>query len=358
MHRVFASPGRYVQGRRAAASLPAEMEAAGLAGPVLILAGNSAREQLVPAWSEALDNPTVEAFGGESTAAEIDRVKQVAERAGAKTVVAAGGGKLIDTARAAASELSLGLVVCPTVASTDAPASAVSVIYSAEGVVETYRFYPRNPDLVLVDAEVIARAPARFLVAGMGDALATWFEARACAEARAQNQKGGLATEAGLAIARLCYDTLLADAAAARRDVERQAVTPAFERIVEANTLLSGLGFESGGLAAAHSIHNGLTVEPRAHETLHGEKVAFGVIVQLVLEGRDQDELQTVIELAKKLGLPTTLADLGCGGLTQEAIRAVAERAVAEDETIHHEPFDVDAAMVVDAIRAADAAGS
>ena len=49
------------------------------------------------------------------------------------------------------------------------------------------------------------------------------------------------------------------DGVAAARDVEVDALTPALERVVEANTLLSGLGFESGGLCIAHAVHNGLT---------------------------------------------------------------------------------------------------
>ena len=143
------------------------------------------------------------------------------------------------------------MVNCPTVASSDAPCSALSVIYTDQGVFQEYRFYRKNPDLVLVDTQVIAEAPPRLLVAGMGDALATWFEAKTCVDGRIKNMRGGASTLSAAALARLCYDTLLADGAAAVRAVETRVVTPALERLVEANTLLSGLGFESSGLAAA-----------------------------------------------------------------------------------------------------------
>ena len=138
------------------------------------------------------------------------------------------------------------------------------------GVFQEYRFYRKNPDLVLVDTEVIAQAPPRLLVAGMGDALATWFEARTCVAGHVKNMRGGGSTGSAAALAELCYKTLIEDGAAALRAVETKVVTPALEQLVEANTLLSGLGFESSGLAAAHAVHNGLTVAPGTHPYLLG----------------------------------------------------------------------------------------
>ena len=81
-----------------------------------------------------------------------------------------------------------------------------------------------------------------------------------------KNLRGGLSTQSALALAKLCYRTLLADGADALRSVQAQVVTPALERLVEANTLLSGIGFESSGLAAAHAIHNGLTTASATHD--------------------------------------------------------------------------------------------
>ena len=214
-----------------------------------------------------------------------DRASQGGCPGAARTIVGAGGGKVLDTARAAAADLGLPVVNCPTVASSDAPCSALSVIYTEEGIFQQYRFYRKNPDLVLVDTEVIAQAPPRLLVAGMGDALATWFEAKTCVEGYVKNMRGGGSTRSAAALAELCYKTLLEDGAVALQAARTKVVTPALERLVEANTLLSGLGFESSGLAAAHAIHNGLTVAPGTHPYFHGEKVAFGLLVQLVMEG-------------------------------------------------------------------------
>jgi len=256
-----------------------------------------------------------------------------------------------------ASGLKLPVVNCPTIASSDAPCSALSVIYSEGGAVEEYRVYARNPDLVLVDTEVVARAPARFLVAGMGDALATLLEARTCFDARVKNMRGGGSTLSALALAQLCYRTLIADGGAAKRAVEMDAVTPAMERVVEANTLLSGLGFESSGLAAAHSVHNGLTAVPETHAYLHGEKVAFGALTQLVLEGRPRPEVEELLTFSCEVGLPVALSQVGLEGCSRELVDKIAQRTVSPEETIHNEPFKVDASMAADAIRTADAMG-
>jgi glycerol dehydrogenase len=256
-----------------------------------------------------------------------------------------------------AADLVLPVVNCPTIASSDAPCSALSVVYTDEGVFEQYRIYRRNPDLVLVDTEVIAKSPARFLTAGMGDALATWFEAKACAASGVKNMRGGASTISALALAELCYKTLLADGAAALEAVGARETTPALERLVEANTLLSGLGFESSGLAAAHAIHNGLTTAPATHTYMHGEKVAFGVLAQLMLESQPQAIVEDVLAFSASVGLPLTFGDIGLENSPKDVLEQIARRSVAPGETIHNEPFPVSAKAVVDALNAANSAG-
>jgi glycerol dehydrogenase len=231
------------------------------------------------------------------------------------------------------------------------------VVYTEAGAWEAYRIYRRNPDLVLVDTSVIAGSPVRLLVAGMGDALATWFEAKACAESGAKNMRGGASTRTALALAELCYKTLLADGVAAIGALERREPNEALDRLVEANTLLSGLGFESSGLAAAHAIHNGLTAAPGTHAYMHGEKVAFGLLAQLMLESQPASVVEEVLAFANSVGLPTTLADIGIAHPEDELLEMVARRATAPGETIHNEPMTVSPKLVVDAIRAADSAG-
>jgi glycerol dehydrogenase len=361
MLSVFCSPSRYTQGRNATAALGQEMAALGLEGPALLVAGRSATRLLEAIWQrtfrEAGITHAVHPFGGECSLAEIERAKAAAQRQRAGVIVGAGGGKVLDTARAVAADLGLPVVNCPTVASSDAPCSALSVIYTDEGVFHEYRFYRKNPDLVLVDTQVIAHGPPRLLVAGMGDALATWFEAKTCVAGHVKNMRGGASTRSALALADLCYRTLLEDGADALRAAQAQVVTPALERLVEANTLLSGLGFESSGLAAAHAIHNGLTAAPATHAYFHGEKVAYGLLVQLVLEGQPPSVVEPVLHFATEVGLPVTLAEIGLTELPADLLGQVAARATAKGETIHNEPFEVRPDMVADAIRAADAIG-
>ena len=362
MLKVFCSPARYTQGPRATEQLGSEIRNLGLDGPAFIVAGRSAIRLLSETWAKTFMDAgmrhEVFPFAGECTTAEIRRGGQAARNAQAKVVIGAGGGKVLDTARAIAADLSLPVVNCPTLASSDAPCSALSVIYTEAGAMEEHRIYRRNPDLVLVDTTVIARSPVRPLVSGIGDALATWFEAKACADSGARNMRGGASTRSALALAELCYKTLLADGTAAVEAVRHQDPSEALERLVEANTLLSGLGFESSGLAAAHAIHNGLTAASGTHSYMHGEKVAFGLLVQLKLESQPESVVEEVLTFSNSVGLPTRLADIGIGDPSQELLEMVAERATAPSETIHNEPIQITPKLVVEALRAADAAGT
>jgi glycerol dehydrogenase len=372
---VFCSPLRYVQGPGVSRQLATEMRAVGLEGPVLMAAGNAAIARLAPAWAESFAEAgwmhRVLAFGGESSRREIAAIAAEASACGARTIVGAGGGKVLDAARAAAAALRLPFVSCPTVCSTDAPTSALSVIYADEGPrrgsVEVYEIHRRSPDLVLVDTRVIAESPPRFLAAGIGDALSTFYEARATVAGKAANMRGGRSTLAALELAQLCRDVVFEHGAAALAACRRRVVDDPFERVVEAATLLSGLGFESAGLAAAHAVHNGLTAIPATHGLLHGEKVAFGTLVHLMLEAQRstgeaaradaEAEAQRVAAFLVGVGLPVTLGELGIDAADAHAIAAVAERATAPGETIHAMPFPVDAAGVVTALAAADAMG-
>jgi glycerol dehydrogenase len=361
MLKVFCSPSRYVQGRDAIRQLAPELIRMGVTGHVVCIAGPSARRHIEPTLNDTFGSHGLRFgmldFAGQCSFDEIARCRREAERAEAAVILGAGGGKALDTARAVANELALPVVCCPTVAASDAPCSALSVVYSPDGVFEKCLFYRRNPDLVLVDTSIIAKAPVRYLIAGMGDALATWFEADTTHRAYKSNTVGGAVTLAAMGIARLCYQTLLQDGQAAIAAVREGALTPAVERIIEANTLLSGLGFESGGLAVAHAVHNGLTVAPQTHAYLHGEKVAFGTLVQLVLEDRESADIHQVMDFCRSVGLPISLQDLGIDHLSPALAREIAERAIAPGESSHNEPFELSVPAMQDAIFAADAMG-
>ncbi|MDQ2052413.1 glycerol dehydrogenase [Natronolimnohabitans sp. A-GB9] len=357
--QLFRSPAGYVQGRTVIDDLGDYADDLGSTALVLgddlvlDLVGDRVRESLESAGFDV----ALEEFGGECSEREIERVADVHAEYDADVIVGTGGGKAIDTARAARERVGGALVSLPTVASTDAPTSSVAVIYTEDGEFVEFHVYERHPDLVVVDTEVVAEAPTRFFRGGIGDALATWFEADAAYRSGATTIFGTRSTRTAQEIANLAYTTLRDHGRSAVDAVERDAVTESVEAVVEANTLLSGLGFESGGLAAAHAIHNGLTQLEATHEATHGEKVTIGTIAQLVLEGREDAFVEDVAGFAASVGLPTTLAEIGLEDPTRDELSVVAEAACADDETIHNEPFEVTPAAVRDALVGADAIG-
>lgn len=296
-------------------------------------------------------------FGGECSQREIDRIRQIAAEKECDVLVGVGGGKIVDTTKAVAYYAGAPCLVMPTLASSDAPCSSLSVVYTDDHRFEKYLYLPAGPNMVLMDTAVIAAAPPRLLASGMGDALATYFEARACRRSHSKNCLGGEVTLAAMGIAELCYNTLMSDGLKAILAAQVGACTPALEAIVEANTYLSGVGFESGGLALAHAIHNGLTVLPGTHDLYHGEKVAFGTITQLIMENEDEEQIQQIIEFCVTLGLPVTFAELGLEGVTMEQLMQVAEAAAAPDDTAHNMPFPVTAESICNGLLAADAMG-
>lgn len=359
MDRIIQSPARYIQGAGVLARLGEYVKPL---APQCLVVGDKfvlglVEQQLRESFDRAGVNADIAPFGGECSQNEINRLRALAEASDCGAVLGIGGGKTLDTAKALAFEMGVPVAIAPTIASTDAPCSALSVIYHDSGEFERYLMLPANPNLVVVDTQIVAGAPARLLAAGIGDALATWFEARACARSGATTMAGGRSTQAALALAELCYKTLLAEGEKAMVAARQHVVTEALERVVEANTYLSGVGFESGGLAAAHAVHNGLTAIADAHHFYHGEKVAFGTLTQLVLENAPQEELDTVIRLTHAVGLPVTLAELNIKEGVEAKMRIVAEAACASGETIHNMPGGVTVDGVYAALRVADRYG-
>ncbi len=360
MKRVIFSPTKYIQGANELAhlcdhALSLDIKGAYAIVDPFILANYS---QTIEASFKHHNIPLVtDAFHGECCQSEITRIQKQVKANSLNIIIGIGGGKTLDTAKAVAYFSKLPIVIVPTIASTDAPCSALSVLYTEDGHFDHYLFLNNNPNIVIADTNVIANAPSRLLVAGMGDALATYFEARACYRSNATTISGGVCSLAALHLAKLCYETLLSDGLNAKLAVDQHVNTKALENIIEANTYLSGIGFESGGLAGAHAIHNGLTVLEECHHMYHGEKVAFGTLVQLVLENAPQHEIETVLNLCHEVGLPTTLKALGLKNPTEEQLMVVATASCAKNDTIHNMPFEVTPHDVYSAILVADQLG-
>lgn len=350
-------PGKYIQGVGAIGELPSLIDLLGKRG--LILASSSVKGRVLPEcgidWDEhAID---IELFHGECCEDELGRLSEIVAQKHVDVLVGMGGGKTIDTAKIIADRMDLPVIIVPTIASTDAPCSGCAVLYTHDGIFDSVYYQKANPAVVLVDSGIIAAAPAHFLVAGMGDALSTWFEARSCERTHSVNECGGYSTSVGLHIAKLCYEMLFKYGVAAKSANENHIVTPALDHIIEANILLSGIGFESAGLATAHSIHNGLTALAETHSFYHGEKVAFGVLVGLQLTDATADESTSVFSFCEDIGLPTILADIGLRNTDREKLVIAAQKACAPEQPIHHEAGLITPDKVLNAMIAADAIG-
>ncbi|NCA67121.1 MAG: glycerol dehydrogenase [Clostridia bacterium] len=370
MRKAFICPSKYVQGEDELLNLGYFVKTFG--NSALLIAHpddvNRVKAKL-DATAKKYDVTFIASnFHGECSRQEVARLQDVAKANKCACTIGLGGGKAIDTAKCVAE--GEALIIVPTIAATDAPTSHSAVLYTPEGAFDDYAYYKANPSVVLIDTTIIAKAPTRFLVSGMGDALSTYFEARATHNSYS-NVNAGLpcgfregytppakGTNTALALAKLCYETLLSDGAKAKAACDNNMVTQALENIIEANILLSGLGFESGGLAGAHAIHNGLTLLEGTHKYFHGEKVAFGTIAQLVLENAPEEELYEVLEFCLTVGLPVCLADIGVDSISDEELMAVAQKSCLAEESIHAMPFAITAEAVAAAIKTADTIGA
>ncbi|MEI7956537.1 MAG: glycerol dehydrogenase [Verrucomicrobiota bacterium] len=360
MNKVFIAPGRYVQGRNALNEAGVLVSALGKRvmtlwdAQVKAIVGETLLASLQAAGLSVEDV----LFNGDSTKAEAARVAQLIRELKVDVIMGVGGGKTLDTAKAAAAATGVKVVTCPTVASNDSPTSSFTVWYDEQGNCNGFESWGTNPDLVLVDTQVIAQAPVRTFVAGMGDALSTWLEADACSKKRSPNLAGGTATMAAKALARLCYDILMEHGLEAKRSVEQKIVTPALEKVVEANVLLSGLGFESGGCATAHMIANCLPSYPECHGLMHGHEVGFGIITQLCLDDEMPVALaHRIVDFEIAIGLPVTFADLGLSGVSRERLARIGEICGGPGSLCENHPFPVTPGDIVDAMIAADALG-
>lgn len=354
--RMMRAPQKYVQGRDSLLHFREEMK--DLGDKWLFICSNSGhkmcREKIEKSFEGANDSRHYEIFGGVSSVGEIKKMRKIVQEEGVNVIVGVGGGSAIDTAKATAYYEKLPVVIVPTVVATDAPCTGLSVIYNDDKTFNSYLFYPKNPEAVIVDSDIIAKAPVKFLVAGMGDALGTYFEARACQRTDAPSLEFGGITRSAMALCGLCYETLKEYGAAAKKACENHVVTPALDAIIEANVYLSGVGADNGGLAVAHSFYNGLTALG-GHSAPHGNCVAFGTLVQLVLEGASKEEFKEVQDFCMEIGLPVTLEEIGV--TTEEQIKVISEKSCVEGESIHNMVADVTPEQLYDAIVAADALG-
>lgn len=369
MRKAFICPTKYVQGEDELLNLGYFVKSFGKSALLIAHKDDVARvKDKLDKTCEKFGITFVESgFTGECSREEVARLQKIAVENKCDCTVGLGGGKAIDTAKCVAE--GEAVIIVPTIAATDAPTSHSAVLYTPEGAFDDYAYFKQSPSLVLIDTTVIAKAPTRFLVSGMGDALSTYFEARATSNSYSNVNAGlpcgyreGLCGEAkgtntALALAKLCYETLINDGATAKVSSDCNLVTQSLENVIEANILLSGIGFESGGLAGAHAIHDGLTILEGTHKYFHGEKVAFGTIAQLVLENAPKEELNQVLDFCLEVGLPVCLSDIGVDTITEDELMEVAKKSCIKEESVHSMPFPITIEAVAAAIITADKIG-
>ena len=354
---VLIFPHRYIQGNGVIDHLGHYLSVISSSRPAVLMTEGGKRRfggRVEKSLSCVGIETCVEIFYGECSIEEVERLAGIIRTTEVDSVIAVGGGKCIDAAKCVAFRLGVPVVICPTIASTDAPCSAVSVMYSPEGVGRGPEFFRNSPALVIVDTGIIAASPIRHLVAGMGDALATFYEARTCFQnPSGRNMLGARITIAALALAELCANTVFEDAHSAIDAAKRCAVSPSLDRIIEANTLLSGVGFESGGLAAAHAMAAGMTAIPvLRREYLHGELVAIGLVAHLILEG-ELEEARRVARFMAEIGLPVTLQQLRLNPDDSNSIME-AMAAALNEPFADNEPFDLTPEKLYSALLEAD----
>jgi len=354
-NRLFASPGRYLQGPTALDQLVQIVQAFGkhpilvMDAPVRELIGNRVLSQLTAAGLA----PHVALFTGEITYANVEQLTESCRGLSSGVVVGLGGGKVLDTAKAISLRLGVPMVTVPTIASNDSPTSSVIAMYDEEHRLISVDKMVANPAAVIVDTSLIVGAPARFLRSGIGDALSKVFEADACRDGTGMTPLGTRPLGIASAIGQHCYQTLRADSVDALRDCEEHRVTDAVERVVEAVVLLSGLSFENGGLSLAHSLTRGLMATQGAKSLLHGYHVAWGAVVQLAAEGRPDTEVLDLMSFVRAVGLPASSEDLGIVAPVEPQHNVIAELTLAAPHLANF-LIPVTQTLVVEAIQRVD----
>ena len=272
----------------------------------------------------------------------LDRLKQAVSQHQADLIIGVGGGKCLDTAKLLAHRCQLPVVTIPTSGATCAAWTALSNIYSEDGAFLDDVSLPKCPDLLVLDYDLVATAPQRMLVAGIGDAIAKWYEASVSSGHSSQTL-----LIAAVQQARVLRDILFQKSIGALEHPGGED----WQEVVDATVLLAGVIGGLGGAqcrtVAAHAVHNGLTHIPGSHHALHGEKVAYGILVQLRLEEMLQGSRlaavarQQLMEFYSAIGLPKTLADLGLSEITLSQLHHAANLACKPDSDLHRLPFAV-----------------
>ncbi|MBD2315150.1 iron-containing alcohol dehydrogenase family protein [Desertifilum sp. FACHB-1129] len=312
----------------------------------LIIGGHQTLEAVASRLHAPLAEKQLEfaqaSYSPDCSEASLAALRETARQHRADFIIGVGGGKALDTAKLIAHQCQFPIVTIPTSAATCAAWTALSNVYSDAGAFLYDVSLDRCPDLLILDYDLVGTASQRTLVAGIGDAIAKWYEASV-----SSGHSDQTLIVAAVQQARILRDILFQKSAEALKNPGGEA----WQQVVDASVLLAGVIGGIGGAqcrtVAAHAVHNGLTHLPAAHDALHGEKVAYGILVQLRLEEMVQGNQlavtarQQLLKFYDEIGLPKTLEDLGLAHITLAELRQAAEVACATNSDIHRLPFKV-----------------
>ncbi len=296
-------------------------------------------------------NPVSEELQYDCCENDLSRLKQIALENFSDGVIAAGGGKVLDAGKLLADRLEIPCITVPLSASTCAGWTALSNIYSTSGAYLKDIPLSQCPDLLVFDHGLVKSAPNRTLASGIADALAKWYEA----SVSSGSSSDGLVQQA-VQMARVLRDQLLLEGINALNDPTSSSWTRVAEGCALTAGLIGGIGGPGCRTVAAHAVHNALTHLPACNNFLHGEKVGFGILVQLKLEeiltgnqlaGQARGQL---LEYLNALDLPVSLESFGLSDACLGDIQQVCQLTCQEGSDLHRLPFSVTPSEVFKAI--------
>lgn len=312
---------------------------------------------------ESLDSEKIEysiiSSSGEASYDEINNLEKKVLANGSSAIIGFGGGKIQDIVKYVGFLANIKIVTVPTAPSNCAAWSSHSAIYTNEGIALEYAPIYKNPDLIIVDEEILITAPEKLFLAGIGDTLAKWIETEAFTKGLEEHSTE---IETAIYLAKKTFEDIIEFGEEALNDYRNKKISPKlskiFKHIIVNSGLIGGIGGESCRAVGAHSVNNGFTIFPEFNKNnLHGETVAYGNVVQLILDKADSQKIDLLLSFYKKVGLPLTLEDLGYSGINFTKLRKIVEKTLDKEETIWNLSYEVSKEELFEAIIIADKLG-
>lgn len=318
---------------------------------VLIISGVKSYEAVAPKLLKAMKETGFELvgheyYGNDCTYANVEHLRTLEEYKKADMVFAVGGGKCLDTCKCLCIDDNKPIFTFPTIASNCAACTSVSIMYNEDGTFLKPHFFTKPSNHAFIDTEIIAKAPEKYLWAGIGDTYAKYYEATISS----RGEELPHFTALGVAVSRMCLDPLVQYGGKAYQDNQKGICSYELEQAVLSIVVTTGVAsifltrdftpdYNSG---LAHAIFYALTAYPVIEkEHLHGEVVGFGVLYALLCDGQEE-EFEKIYHLNQELGLPLKLKDIG---ITNEEFGETMER-IPKMSDVRHYPYPITREML------------